>query len=58
MKTGLFALFENWRGEFSDEAIKEQIDLILYADKLGFDEVWLTEHHFNNFSVTPSPLVL
>lgn len=55
MKTGLFALFENWSGSY-DGAIRDQLDLIVYAEKLGFDEVWLTEHHFNNFSVTPSPL--
>jgi len=55
MKTALFALFENWEGDFS-KAITNQINLVCYAEDLGFDEVWLTEHHFNNFSVVPSPL--
>jgi len=57
MKTALFALFENWEGDFS-KAITDQVDLVCYAEELGFDEVWLTEHHFNNFSVVPSPLTI
>jgi len=55
MKTALFALFENWESDFS-KAITDQINLVCYAEDLGFDEVWITEHHFNNFSVVPSPL--
>ncbi|MGJ0323558.1 LLM class flavin-dependent oxidoreductase [Aliarcobacter cryaerophilus] len=55
MKSAIFSLFENWEDDYK-KAITDQIDLVCYAQKLGFDEAWLTEHHFNNFSVTPSPL--
>lgn len=55
MKTALFALFENWENDYQ-KAITDQIEMVCYAESLGFDEVWLTEHHFNNFSVVPSPL--
>jgi len=55
MKTALFALFENWENDYN-KAITDQIDLVCYAEDLGFDEAWLAEHHFNNFSVIPSPL--
>jgi len=27
----------------------------VYAEELGFDEVWFAEHHFNSFSVIPNP---
>lgn len=60
MKTAFFALFENWDSNKEDgyqKALTDQIELICYAEDLGFDEAWLTEHHFNNFSVTPSPLI-
>ncbi|RBQ28624.1 LLM class flavin-dependent oxidoreductase [Aliarcobacter vitoriensis] len=57
MKTALFALFENWENDYQ-KAITDQIDLVCYAENLGFDEAWITEHHFNNFSVIPSPLTL
>lgn len=55
MKTALFCLFENWEDDYQ-KAITNQLDLISYCEKLGFDEAWITEHHFNNFSVIPSPL--
>ncbi len=55
MKTALFCLFENWDNDYS-KAIKDQIDLVSLAEDLGYDEAWVTEHHFNNFSVIPSPL--
>jgi alkanesulfonate monooxygenase SsuD/methylene tetrahydromethanopterin reductase-like flavin-dependent oxidoreductase (luciferase family) len=29
-----------------------------WADGKGFNALWLTEHHFSNYSVTPSPLLL
>jgi len=57
MKTALFCLFENWEDDYQ-KAITNQIDLVCYAEQLSFDEVWLTEHHFNNFSVIPSPLAV
>ncbi|MFY9085318.1 LLM class flavin-dependent oxidoreductase [Aliarcobacter cryaerophilus] len=55
MKNAIFSLFENWEDDYQ-KAITDQIELVCYAEKLGFDEAWLTEHHFNNFSVSPSPL--
>ncbi|MEM5557873.1 LLM class flavin-dependent oxidoreductase [Aliarcobacter cryaerophilus] len=55
MKNAIFSLFENWEDDYQ-KAIIDQIELVCYAEKLGFDEAWLTEHHFNNFSVSPSPL--
>lgn len=57
MKIGIFSLFERFEGR-ADKAIKEQLELIRYADELGFDEAWIGEHHFNDFSICPSPSVL
>jgi alkanesulfonate monooxygenase SsuD/methylene tetrahydromethanopterin reductase-like flavin-dependent oxidoreductase (luciferase family) len=28
------------------------------AEELGYDVVWLVEHHFNNYNLTPDPLTL
>jgi alkanesulfonate monooxygenase SsuD/methylene tetrahydromethanopterin reductase-like flavin-dependent oxidoreductase (luciferase family) len=55
MKTALFALFENWENDYK-KAVIDQLDLIRYCEELGVEETWITEHHFNNFSVIPSPL--
>ncbi len=57
MKTALFTLFENWEDDYQ-KAITDQIKMVCFAEKLGFDEVWIAEHHFNNFSIIPSPLTL
>ncbi|MDX9814320.1 MAG: LLM class flavin-dependent oxidoreductase [Sulfurimonadaceae bacterium] len=57
MKIGLFALFDNFKDSMG-EAIKDQLELSLLADSLGFDEIWLGEHHLNTFSVVPDPITL
>lgn len=34
--------------------VKENIAMMEYADSLGFDSVWLVEHHFSEYGVLPS----
>ncbi len=36
----------------------QSLEQIVWAESLGFDSVWLTEHHFVDDGYTPSPLVL
>lgn len=57
MKLGLFLLTESYH-ENSHVAILNDTELACYAEKLGFDEVWFAEHHFNAFSVIPSPSLM
>jgi alkanesulfonate monooxygenase SsuD/methylene tetrahydromethanopterin reductase-like flavin-dependent oxidoreductase (luciferase family) len=54
MKT--IALFANFENPFGDtkRAFRESVDTVVHAERLGFDQVWLTEHHFNAFSVSAS----
>lgn len=58
MKFGLFIL-PSWpeaapshQGRIYQEAVEQ----IQYAEALGFDAVWLAEHHFTRFGVVPSAL--
>jgi alkanesulfonate monooxygenase SsuD/methylene tetrahydromethanopterin reductase-like flavin-dependent oxidoreductase (luciferase family) len=55
-----FALFANVEDPFGDtaRAFREAVDTIVHAERLGFEQVWLTEHHFNNFSISASILPL
>ena len=39
-------------------AFSEQIALVKHAESLGFEQAWVTEHHFNDFSVSSSILML
>lgn len=57
MQWGLFALFERYATDTS-HAIENQFKLIELVDKLGFDTAWIGEHHFNDFSICPSPTLL
>ncbi|MBD2434003.1 LLM class flavin-dependent oxidoreductase [Fischerella sp. FACHB-380] len=57
MKTGLFCNYED-NHQSVQRAISEQVTLIQHAESLGFEEAWVTEHHFNDFSVSSSILVL
>lgn len=37
---------------------QQSLEQIAWADTLGFDSVWLTEHHFCDDGYAPSPLVI
>ena len=36
------------------QVYKYELDLIQYAEDLGFDGVWLAEHHFRRYGIIPS----
>lgn len=57
MKWGIFCLFERYETSTA-KAIEDQMSLVEYADTLTFDEIWFAEHHFNDFSICPSPSLL
>ena len=37
---------------------RQCLDQIVWAEQIGFNSVWLTEHHFCDDGYTPSPLVV
>jgi luciferase family oxidoreductase group 1 len=51
-----YALFANFENPFGDSAraLHESVATVVHAERVGFEEVWLTEHHFNSFSVSSS----
>lgn len=57
---GLWYDFRNpaqWRQPFG-RMYEQYLDQIVHSEALGFDSVWLTEHHFCDDGYTPSPLVI
>jgi len=55
-----FALFANVENPFDDpaRAMAELVTTVRHAEALDFSAVWLTEHHFNRFSLSSAPLLL
>jgi alkanesulfonate monooxygenase SsuD/methylene tetrahydromethanopterin reductase-like flavin-dependent oxidoreductase (luciferase family) len=58
-----FGLWYDFRNPASGDTsftdlYRETLEQIAWAERLGFDSVWLTEHHFTDDGYTPSPLVL
>ncbi|OLC00514.1 MAG: hypothetical protein AUH30_02335 [Candidatus Rokubacteria bacterium 13_1_40CM_68_15] len=54
MDFGLFYYCQG-SGVAHDQAYAEMLDQIALAERLGFGECWLAEHHFTDYSLLPSP---
>ncbi|HVT00501.1 MAG TPA: LLM class flavin-dependent oxidoreductase [Solirubrobacterales bacterium] len=57
MRFGVFYVVESPDGDFK-RAYDEMLDQIEYAEYLGFDTVWLAEHHGSSYGSLPSPQVM
>ncbi|MCF8566860.1 LLM class flavin-dependent oxidoreductase [Alicyclobacillus tolerans] len=55
MKFGLFFMPEHIPGENLTLAYQRDLDQIVLAEKLGYDEVWIGEHHSGGWEVVPAP---
>ncbi len=53
-----FKIMSHRRGIESHEIIQETLREIELSEQLGFDHVWLTEHHGSEYGLSPSPSVL
>jgi alkanesulfonate monooxygenase SsuD/methylene tetrahydromethanopterin reductase-like flavin-dependent oxidoreductase (luciferase family) len=59
MEFGTFILAAQ-RGyhQSSDHVIRNSIEQAQASERAGFDVAWFAEHHFNNYSLVPSPLMM
>jgi alkanesulfonate monooxygenase SsuD/methylene tetrahydromethanopterin reductase-like flavin-dependent oxidoreductase (luciferase family) len=57
MKTGLFCNYDNHHLD-THRTLNDQVALVKHAEYLGFDEAWVSEHHFSESNLSPSILVL
>ncbi len=58
MHVGYATGFQHQSGPEVNDAqfLKADLDMAVRAEDLGFDSIWVTEHHFSNYSISPSPL--
>ena len=61
MEFGIFNLMGYRYRESSAPAqrlVKEAAEQTQLADELGYDAAWFAEHHFSNYCICPSPLMM
>jgi len=60
MHVGLATGFAHQRGDAYPDArfMREELENLVLAEELGFDSVWITEHHFSDYSMSNDPLQL
>ncbi|RLA45866.1 MAG: hypothetical protein DRR06_06310 [Gammaproteobacteria bacterium] len=57
MKLGMLHLFENPVDYTEQEVVTNQMELMVEAERLGYDSVWAAEHHFSEYGYCASPQV-
>lgn len=59
MDFGIFNLLQQRnQTRSSHEIVANTVELTRLADELGFGAAWFAEHHFSNYGLCPSPLML
>ena len=56
MKFGIMNLFPGMEKQSDYEVFHNTLEEIQLADELGFDSVWLAEHHFSRYGILGNPL--
>jgi len=59
MDFGVFNLLQHRdRSKSPHLVIEEALEHTRLAEELGYSRVWFAEHHFSNYSLCPSPMIL
>nr|WP_062431751.1 LLM class flavin-dependent oxidoreductase [Herbidospora daliensis] len=58
MRIGIFLVGALFPGQTSGEVLRNTVETVVAAERAGFDDAWLAEHHFMSYGVIPSPVTL
>ena len=58
MRVGVFLLAARFPGQSDDEVLTATVQAAVAAERAGFDDVWLAEHHFMSYGICPSAVTL
>ncbi len=53
MHVGYGSGFQHLGGYSDRQFMREELGNCLMAEELGMDSIWATEHHFDNYSISP-----
>ncbi len=57
MHVGIASGFANHSWIEDRQFIREELTQLELAAELGFESIWITEHHFSDYSISPNPLM-
>ncbi|HEY7066507.1 MAG TPA: LLM class flavin-dependent oxidoreductase [Chloroflexota bacterium] len=58
MRFGTYYFLQRPPGAREADVVRGEVDLMVWSESLGFDSVWLTEHHFADYGISSAPSVL
>src|ERR1700716_950413 len=58
MRFGTYFFLQAPPGKTGADILPEEVDQMVLAEDLGFDSVWLTEHHYADYGLSSAPSVL
>jgi len=58
MKFGTYYFFQAHPRFSHAEIIHRELEQMVWTEELGFDSVWLTEHHFIDYGLSVDPATL
>jgi len=58
MRFGTYYFFQAPPSLTHPEVVQREIEQMVWTEELGFDSIWLTEHHFIEYGLSVSPAVL
>ncbi|MEP7456361.1 LLM class flavin-dependent oxidoreductase [Phyllobacterium sp. SB3] len=59
MKFGLFSLMPvRDQSTSNSKVLHDTFDMVDLAEQAGFETAWFSEHHFSNYSISPSPILM
>jgi alkanesulfonate monooxygenase SsuD/methylene tetrahydromethanopterin reductase-like flavin-dependent oxidoreductase (luciferase family) len=58
LRIGIFLVGALFPGQSSGQVLRNTVETIVAAERAGFDDAWIAEHHFMSYGVCPSATTL
>jgi len=58
LRFGTYYFLQAPPGRSDAEIVRDEVDQMVLSEELGFDSIWLTEHHYADYGLSSAPSVL